>query len=102
MEGPNQNSATSEKCNSTPISKPMSANLNWKTIIAIIGLYLCYECSVLGYSLPTYVISYILLELGPSSISNWISIGWLVPVAFLAPVAGRITDIYGRRWVITG
>ena len=47
---------------------------------------------------PASAVSYINADLGPSQNYPWINVTWSLGAAILVSVAGRLSDIFGRRY----
>ena len=50
--------------------------------------------------MPSTVLSYIYLDLGPDPNYTWITVSWNVCAAVLVTVGGRLSDIFGRRYFL--
>lgn len=47
---------------------------------------------------PSTMLSYINADLGPDPSYAWITVSWSLGAAVLASIAGRLADIFGRRY----
>ncbi|KAJ4246881.1 hypothetical protein NW762_013433 [Fusarium torreyae] len=72
------------------------------TILAIVCLAMSFIAPMsCGYILITAIIVPIQTDLGdPNNTITWLIGGWSVASAVSFPVAGALSDIFGRRWVI--
>jgi MFS family permease len=62
---------------------------------ALISQVICYENTLL---IPGSLLSYINADLGPDPAYTWISVSWSLCAAVMVSVAGRLGDIFGRRY----
>lgn len=62
---------------------------------ALISQVICYENTLL---IPGSLLSYINADLGPDPSYTWISVSWSLCAAVMVSVAGRLGDIFGRRY----
>jgi MFS family permease len=56
---------------------------------------LCYETSLL---VPSTILAYINADLGPDPSYTWIAVSWSLCAAIIVSIAGRLSDIFGRRY----
>lgn len=59
-------------------------------------------CAYLGWVLPANTLSLIGEDLGDSSRINWVATVWLLGSCIGFLLVGRLSDIYGRRWIVLG
>lgn len=52
--------------------------------------------------IPASIASYINADLGPSTSASWINVSWALCASFTVSVAGRLEDIFGRRYFMLG
>ncbi|KAK7894811.1 hypothetical protein LTR67_005550 [Exophiala xenobiotica] len=71
--------------------------LDFRTIMAIISLAFTYEASLLSFVLPAAVLLNIDNDIGPSNQLNWVATAWSLASAVTQTIAGRCSDIFGRR-----
>lgn len=64
---------------------------------AICGQLNAYEVTLL---IPAVSAAYINAELGPDPRSTWINVSWTLAAAVLVSVSGRLSDIFGRRYLM--
>ena len=62
---------------------------------ALEGQLNSYELTLL---IPGALLSYINADLGPDPSYTWIAVCWSLGAAVLASIAGRLSDIFGRRY----
>lgn len=92
-----------------------SRSIDFKTIMAIMvrcesrcvtyklntfvgqALAFSYEASFLSFNLPSAVLLDINAAIGPSTQYTWISTSWNLGTAVTQTIAGRCSDIFGRR-----
>lgn len=48
------------------------------------------------------VLGPIAAEFNATALQGWISSGWLMSTCVAFVLAGRLSDIFGRKWIITG
>lgn len=63
-------------------------------------MLLCYESAALDVVLVGPILKYINEDLGPRPYYPWIAIAWTITNAVLILIAGRLMDIWGRRWIL--
>jgi MFS family permease len=51
----------------------------------------------LSFSLPSAILLYINADIGPSAQITWGATAWSLATAVLQTIAGRCSDIFGRR-----
>ena len=56
---------------------------------------ICYETTLL---IPSTILSYIEADLGPDPSYAWIANSWSLCAAVVVSIAGRLGDIFGRRY----
>ena len=61
------------------------------------ALTFTYEASLLTYILPISVLLTINADIGPASQLNWVAISSSLSAAVVQTIAGRCSDIFGRR-----
>ena len=63
---------------------------------------MCYNSYVFCLQIPPNMLSTINADLGPSPNFTWISTSWNLGGAIIVTVAGRLSDIFGRRYFFLG
>ncbi|KAH8662156.1 fungal trichothecene efflux pump [Xylariales sp. PMI_506] len=66
----------------------------------VVAQCLANVCAYLGFVLPSNVLSIINQELGPSTAINWVSTLWTLGSCIGFLLVGRISDIFGRRYMV--
>ncbi|KAF2493645.1 trichothecene efflux pump, partial [Lophium mytilinum] len=61
------------------------------------SLMLGYMAAVFAIQMSASVLTQINNDIGPSTSFAWLSTSQVLPVAVLGPMAGRLSDIFGRR-----
>ncbi|KAF2100380.1 trichothecene efflux pump [Rhizodiscina lignyota] len=59
-------------------------------------------CAYLGWVLPANTLSLINEDIGPSANLNWVATAWTLGSAVGFLLVGRISDIFGRKWMVMG
>ncbi|KAF2098265.1 MFS general substrate transporter [Rhizodiscina lignyota] len=72
--------------------------MTWRTILAAVGMGMCYNAYLFTLLIPPSILSYINAELGPDPRYTWITISWNLGGAIFVTVGGRLSDIFGRRY----
>lgn len=62
---------------------------------ALVFQVICYETTLLILST---ILAYIEADLGPDSSYTWIANSWALCAAVVVSIAGRLGDIFGRRY----
>ncbi|OAG42681.1 hypothetical protein AYO21_02964 [Fonsecaea monophora] len=68
-----------------------------RTIMALIALSITYEACLFAFIVPTSVLLTINADIGPSNNIGWVATAWQLANAVLQAIAGRLSDIFGRR-----
>lgn len=61
------------------------------------ALAITYEALLFSFVLPAAILLTINNDIGPSAQITWIATGWTLASAVLQTIAGRCSDIFGRR-----
>jgi MFS family permease len=56
----------------------------------------------IGSNMTPSVLAQIAADFNATAVQGWISSGWLLSTCVAFVVAGRLSDIFGRRMIITG
>ncbi|KAF2712393.1 trichothecene efflux pump [Pleomassaria siparia CBS 279.74] len=59
-------------------------------------------CAYLGWVLPANTLSLINADIGPSNNLNWVATIWTIGSAIGFLLVGRLSDIFGRKWMVMG
>jgi MFS family permease len=59
---------------------------------------MCYNAYLFSLFIPPSMLSFINADLGPDPRYTWITISWNLGGAILVTVAGRLSDLFGRRY----
>ncbi|KAL2758430.1 hypothetical protein ACRALDRAFT_2133342 [Sodiomyces alcalophilus JCM 7366] len=76
----------------------LSANF----ICTLIAQCLGSICAYLGWVLPANTLLLINAEIGPSPNINWVATLWTMGTSVGYLLVGRLSDMYGRRWIVLG
>ncbi|KEF55373.1 uncharacterized protein A1O9_08123 [Exophiala aquamarina CBS 119918] len=77
--------------------------LDLRTILGLLALAVTYESCLLSFVLPGVILLAINEDIGPSNNIAWVATSWALASAVVMTVAGRCSDIFGRRnFFITG
>ncbi|KFY78876.1 hypothetical protein V499_02051 [Pseudogymnoascus sp. VKM F-103] len=68
-----------------------------RTFLATVSLAFTYEAGLLSFVLPTAILFSINADIGPSMQINWVATAWSLSSAVVQTIAGRCSDIFGRR-----
>jgi len=71
-----------------------------RVVLAIISLAFSYEALLFSFILPANVLLYINESIGPSNNYTWILVGNTLVNSVLQALSGRLSDIFGRRYII--
>ncbi|KIW83810.1 hypothetical protein Z517_03056 [Fonsecaea pedrosoi CBS 271.37] len=84
------------------MAAPDEANVKMgpRVYLALLALALTYEAALFSFVVPSAVLLTINNDLGPSPDFTWISTTWSLSNAILQSIAGRFTDIFGRRYFL--
>ncbi|KAJ9645542.1 hypothetical protein H2204_001122 [Knufia peltigerae] len=73
------------------------------TVMACVALAFTYEACLFSFVLPAAILLTINADVGPSTAITWTATAWSLAAAVITTVAGRCSDIFGRRnFFITG
>ncbi|KAF2733064.1 fungal trichothecene efflux pump [Polyplosphaeria fusca] len=59
-------------------------------------------CAYLGWVLPANTLALINADIGPSKDLNWVATIWTIGSAIGFLLVGRLSDIFGRKWMVMG
>ncbi|KAF2473138.1 trichothecene efflux pump [Lindgomyces ingoldianus] len=59
-------------------------------------------CAYLGWVLPANTLTLINADIGPSTNLNWVATIWTIGSAIGFLLVGRLSDIFGRKWMVMG
>ncbi|KAF2439291.1 MFS general substrate transporter [Karstenula rhodostoma CBS 690.94] len=68
--------------------------------MAGIGLGLCAGVAAFGYAAP--ILGIINADIGPDPNITWVALAYTLTSAVTLTIIGRVSDIFGRRWVFVG
>ncbi|KAM0339650.1 hypothetical protein ACHAPU_010832 [Fusarium lateritium] len=78
-----------------------SPKVAWSTILAVFFMGLTYIPAIAtGFLMPTQILQQIGMALGDTENIAWIPGSWSIGAAVSFSVAGGLSDIFGRRWVL--
>ncbi|ADG83516.1 MDR family MFS transporter [Thermincola potens] len=72
---------------------------NSKRKILLIGLFLGMFFSSLDQTIVGTAMPRIIGELGGLSIMTWVTTAYMLSSTTIVPIAGKLADLFGRRWV---
>ncbi|OQV08768.1 hypothetical protein CLAIMM_12991 [Cladophialophora immunda] len=71
--------------------------IDLRTALGAIALAFTYEACILSFALPSAILLTINADIGPSAQIAWGATAWSLATAVLQTIAGRCSDIFGRR-----
>ncbi|KAH7251471.1 fungal trichothecene efflux pump [Fusarium tricinctum] len=75
--------------------------VSWSTILAVFFMGLTYVPAIAtAFLMPTQILQQIGMALGDTDNIAWIPGGWSIGAAVSFSVAGGLSDVFGRRWVL--
>ncbi|KAI1614121.1 fungal trichothecene efflux pump [Exophiala viscosa] len=78
-------------------------SIDLRTVMGILALAVTYEACLFSFALPAAILLTINEEIGPSSNIAWAATSWSLASAVVMTIAGRCSDIFGRRnFFVTG
>lgn len=66
---------------------------------SMFAIGLSFGCGVASFGLAAPIPSYINAAIGPDTNITWVSLGYLITTSIGLIIVGRISDIFGRRWI---
>lgn len=78
-------------------SLPENPQFGANEVVACKALAITYEALLFSFVLPAAILLTINNDIGPSAQITWIATGWTLASAVLQTIAGRCSDIFGRR-----
>ncbi|CAK7221376.1 hypothetical protein SBRCBS47491_004509 [Sporothrix bragantina] len=72
--------------------------MTWHSVFAVISMMMCYNAYVFTLVIPPAILSYINTDLGPDPSYTWITVSWNLGGAIFVTIAGRLSDMFGRRY----
>jgi predicted MFS family arabinose efflux permease len=73
---------------------------SWRFIGSMLAIGLGFCGGTGGFALIAPVLPQINEELGPSPNITWLGLGYLVGEAVFFLLVGRLSDVFGRRWLV--
>lgn len=70
--------------------------------MAALTMAMCYNAYLFTLLIPPSILGFINADLGPDPRYTWITIAWNLGGAIIVTAAGRLSDIFGRRWFFIG
>jgi len=74
--------------------------IEMKTFLACLAISFLWTGSQVPLYMLLVCIDYTLADIGGANIQIWYILGPLIALAATAPIAGSISDIFGRRWAV--
>ncbi|KAH7024445.1 fungal trichothecene efflux pump [Microdochium trichocladiopsis] len=85
---------------STNVDEP-EPRVAWSTILAVFFMGLTYVPAIAtAFIMPAQILQQIGMALGDTDNIAWIPGGWSIGSAVSFSIAGGMSDIFGRRWVL--
>ena len=83
------------------VDNPPEAKLTWSVVLSAMFLGTSFVGPIIfGFILIAPVLIQLSEEIGGATITFWIPSGWAAAATILFSLAGRLSDIFGRRNVI--
>ncbi|KIW95638.1 uncharacterized protein Z519_04223 [Cladophialophora bantiana CBS 173.52] len=80
-----------------------SRSIDLRTILGLLALAVTYEACLFSFALPSAILLTINEDVGPSTDITWAATSWALASAVVMTIAGRCSDIFGRRnFFLTG
>lgn len=70
----------------------------WRTALAVLALIMCYNAYLCSLNVAAAMLSLVNADLGPDPRYTWVTISWNLGGAIVVTIAGRISDLFGRRY----
>ncbi|CAK7218497.1 hypothetical protein SBRCBS47491_003524 [Sporothrix bragantina] len=97
----NSGSDTTPAQTARPATDDEDETVSWSTLMAVFFMGMSYvPCISAGLLLPTGILQQIGQTLGDTDDILWIPGGWSVASAVSFSIAGGLSDIFGRRYVL--
>ncbi|CAK7223839.1 hypothetical protein SEUCBS140593_005367 [Sporothrix eucalyptigena] len=80
-------------------SLPQSYWYSWQFIGTFIAIILAKDAGSGGFSLAAPVLANINAEIGPDPAVTWVSLAWTLTQGISTLVVGRLSDVFGPRWI---
>ncbi|KIY03339.1 uncharacterized protein Z520_00030 [Fonsecaea multimorphosa CBS 102226] len=74
-----------------------SRSIDLRTILGLLALAVTYEACLFSFALPSAILLTINEDVGPSTNFTWAATSWALASAVVMTIAGRCSDIFGRR-----
>ncbi|KEF59507.1 uncharacterized protein A1O9_04351 [Exophiala aquamarina CBS 119918] len=74
-----------------------SRPVDFWTVMACVALAFTYEACLFSFVLPAAILLTINADIGPSTSITWTATAWSLAAAVVTTVAGRFSDLLGRR-----
>ncbi|KAF2660508.1 fungal trichothecene efflux pump [Lophiostoma macrostomum CBS 122681] len=68
----------------------------------VLAVCISSNCAYLGWVLPANTLTLINADIGPSTNLNWVATIWTIGSAIGFLLVGRLSDIFGRKWMVLG
>lgn len=80
-------------------SLPRSYWYSWQFLGTFVAIILAKDAGSGGFSLAAPVLASINAEIGPDPGVTWVSLAWTLTQGISTLVVGRLSDVFGRRWI---
>ncbi|CAK7206829.1 hypothetical protein SEUCBS139899_009635 [Sporothrix eucalyptigena] len=99
--GPEQPALANQSAVDTPAEDPEVVKVSWSTLMAVFFMGMSYvPCITAGLLLPTGILEQIGETLNDTENISWIPGGWSIASAVSFSIAGGLSDVFGRRYVL--
>lgn len=78
---------------------PKSYWYSWEFIGTFAAIIMAKDAGSGGFSLAAPVLASINQEIGPDPDITWVSLSWTLTQGISTLVVGRMSDVFGRRWI---
>ena len=78
---------------------PRSYWYSWQFLGTFAAIILAKDAGSGGFSLAAPVLNAINREIGPDPDITWVSLSWTLTQGISTLVVGRMSDVFGRRWI---
>ena len=78
---------------------PLRYWYSWQFLGTFAAIILAKDAGSGGFSLAAPVLSSINQDIGPDPDVTWVSLSWTLTQGISTLVVGRLSDIFGRRWI---
>lgn len=87
-------------CTATVDTVPKGYFRDWRFIGTLAAFWFGSAATTGGYSLVAANLSLVNRDIGPSADINWVAFVYTLALAVAGLLVGRLTDLFGRRWLV--